>query len=651
MNEDIVLPPAYAPFRPVLELLSKPLAMTLCGQLQQFEPFARGLELKEFAFQGEFEGLGGLTHHGEIDHILQSELLLRTEAPLEFLRRLAESEMLYHDRIFADPGARKVWRVIISAGPDILGHGRLIALAALFFLARVAAVRGAEFHWSFLPRVDGAVWFTELSVNTIKRFLRSAAFREADANDIAAARESWGAAKDEVTVGSRPELADWIIGSARDWGTETSMVSTQRNAISFVLQPPVPGEPRRATITVRRNGHELRRSTTELADDRQCLSALEKPFATPPRDRAMGNEKACVPNIAGWEPRYLSTLTGRHLAVRLPDGVLITEFHENRLTDGRWFLPLAKDSQLVGITIEDGSLCVLRHRTVKGEQRLIYHQFRLIPGQNQSVSHRITHTIPSEHLFQNRPPFALPSMAVTGDVEFYSTSGNAYRLNFPEGSAAKFTTLYRNPRIVLSTGVHHVAQLIRDERAVLQVFRQGRTAQASFTLSDYAELPKSFHAIAWSSAEGAMAFALEPQRWQVAAADDAERRSHRRELEFEVERYERVILAGEKRDGVHAVVWSDAALGGEGMIDFLHFTNGRRQREQVSLNLGEYAAAIRVILRIGGKFWAVLCDQHGHPEQLVFYPYTKRDHARPPTYRRLAELKDRAARLDFEGED
>lgn len=33
MSEEMVLPPAYEPFRPVLELLSRPLAAILCGQL------------------------------------------------------------------------------------------------------------------------------------------------------------------------------------------------------------------------------------------------------------------------------------------------------------------------------------------------------------------------------------------------------------------------------------------------------------------------------------------------------------------------------------------------------------------------------------------------------------------------------------------
>eukprot|EP01035_Chromulina_nebulosa_P034234 gene34234-45916_t len=184
------LPAAYAPFAPVLERLSEPLQLLLHGQLLQFETLVRNVDAPEFAPQGEFEGLGGLTMRGDIAQLVQSELLLRTEAPLEFLRRIADSETLYLEKQYADPGARPVFRVMISVGPAILGHGRLLALAALLFMARVALSRGAAFHWCFLPRNEGAVWFDEVSVNTIKRFLRAAARCEMTGEDVAADRRN-----------------------------------------------------------------------------------------------------------------------------------------------------------------------------------------------------------------------------------------------------------------------------------------------------------------------------------------------------------------------------------------------------------------------------------------------------------------------------
>ena len=167
------LPAAYAPFLPVLEQLSEPMLRILQGQLAQFERMARILEAPDLADHGDFEGYGGLTQRGDLSQIIQSELLLRTEEPLEFLRRLAESETLYHEKRYADPGARPAYRVMISIGPGSLGHGRMVALAALFFLARIAHGRKAQLHWCFLPRPEGVVWFDALTPETVRRLLRA----------------------------------------------------------------------------------------------------------------------------------------------------------------------------------------------------------------------------------------------------------------------------------------------------------------------------------------------------------------------------------------------------------------------------------------------------------------------------------------------
>jgi hypothetical protein len=266
---------------------------------------------------GRVRGLGGLTHHGDIDTIVQSELLLRTEAPLEFLRRLVEAETLFHDRLHVDPGHRRVLRVMVSVGPGIMGHGRILALAALFLLARVAMQRSADLHWCFLPRAEGAVWFDRLSVNTIKRFLRSASFREAEAEDLREAREAWELAH----AGQQSQSTDWIIGAAQaDPGAGVS------NALSFTLLPFHPGQARAADVELRCHGRETRRRTIAFAPDRLCLAALEQPFPRPqPACAAAASPGGPVPAMAGWEPHYLSLPNGRYRLVRLGDGLLVIE--------------------------------------------------------------------------------------------------------------------------------------------------------------------------------------------------------------------------------------------------------------------------------------------------------------------------------------
>jgi hypothetical protein len=263
------------------------LAEVLGGLLTQCEAFADDLS-PAFPPLRASSRAGRPTHHGDIDTIVQSELLLRTEAPLEFLRRLVEAETLFHDRLHVDPGHRRVLRVMVSVGPGIMGHGRILALAALFLLARVAMQRSADLHWCFLPRAEGAVWFDRLSVNTIKRFLRSASFREAEAEDLREAREAWELAH----AGQQSQSTDWIIGAAQaDPGAGVS------NALSFTLLPFHPGQARAADVELRCHGRETRRRTIAFAPDRLCLAALEQPFprpqpACPPLPRRAGR---CLP--------------------------------------------------------------------------------------------------------------------------------------------------------------------------------------------------------------------------------------------------------------------------------------------------------------------------------------------------------------------
>lgn len=651
MNDEAVLPKAYAPFAPVLELLSRPLAQVLRGQLAQFEPLARGLEQREFALQGDFEGLGGLTHHGAIDHILQSELLLRTEAPLEFLRRLAESETLFHDRIFADPGARQIWRVVVSTGPDMLGHGRLVTLAALFFLARVAARRDAALHWCFVPRAEGAVWFTGLSVNAIKRFLRSAAFREANPDDLAQARDTWADSTGESHGAKPPELVDWMIGSARDWGGDAPAITAQRNALSFVLDPPIRDEPRRAAITIRRRGHSLHRAAITLAPDRDCLAALDKPFPAPKPDRAAPQTGGSVPDMPGWEPQYLSAPAGNYRAVRTTGGLLVMKVDVSGQNEGTWFLNLPDGFLLCGIAIQQDCLCVLHHQTCDGEQRLVYHRFNLVPGEDHRASPIFEHAVPSQHLFHKRTAFALPGLVVkAGTVGFHSTSGQSYQLQVRGGGASRawqFSTEYDAPRVLFSNGADRVAGLVQDEQAVMQVFRRNESRPATVRMHGCSALPERFHGITWSADQTSLAYAVQAGQWYILGNETWRDRLGAENVAFRPEPCERVLAAGTRRDHIQAVVWSDAALGGSGMIESLRFTKGKRVRESAPIDLGKDANRIAAIQRINGQFWAVACDQQGAPQDLIEYRRKRNRGGTQVVYYPLAQFRDAAAQLQF----
>jgi len=647
MNEETILPAAYAPFLPVLELLSKPLAEVLRGQLLQFEPLAQGLERREFSLRGEFEGLGGLTLHGEIDHILQSELLLRTEAPLEFLRRLAESETLFHDRIYADPGARHVWRVVVSAGPDMLGHGRLVTLAALFFLARVAARRDAAFHWSFVPRAEGPVWFTGLSINAIKRFLRSAAFREASIQDMIEVRAKWAEAKGATLSDSKPELADWMIGSLRDWGGDLAAIATEQNVMGFTFAPPMHDEPRRAAITVRRGGYLHKRATIELAPDRECLAALENPFPVPRQERASHKTGKSVPDMPGWEPQYLSAPTGNYRAVRVADGILVMKADVAGKTEGAWFLALPDDALLAGIAIQQDRLCVLHHRTRQGKEQLAYHRFALQPGRDQQGSEIFVHPVPSQHLFRNQMPFALPSIRCQPGIMFHSVSGQSYELRFAERGETRFTSLPKEPRILLSRGSDHVLGQMQRHEFVVTVRKRDNSTSLSVGIGGFAHPPKRFHGIVWSPENGCLAYALQGGQWRLIADNHVLNRVASRDLDFRVEPCERVIGASAKDNGIHVQVWSDARFGGSGSIESFRYSGGKRTRTSAPIELGEDAGRIAALQRVNGQFWAVTCDDQGAPQDLLHYRQKKRSAGTEAVRHPLAEVRADAARLYF----
>ncbi|QKE83919.1 hypothetical protein [Arthrobacter sp. NEB 688] len=96
------------------------------------------------AGDGVFDGYDGTTHRGIPERLLASEWLLAGEAPLEFLRRAADGELLYLDPSTPDTRARGQTVAVVDVGPDQIGAGRLVQLAALVVLHRRAVTAGSE---------------------------------------------------------------------------------------------------------------------------------------------------------------------------------------------------------------------------------------------------------------------------------------------------------------------------------------------------------------------------------------------------------------------------------------------------------------------------------------------------------------------------
>ncbi len=644
------LPRAYAAFAPILERLSEPMLKLLLGRLEQFEQLeADALIPPELTPHGEFEGLGGLTQRGELQHIVQSELLLRTEAPLEFLRRLAEAETLYLDRQYADPGVRTVYRAMISTGPGLLGHGRVLALAALLYLARLAERRGGDFHWCFLPREDGAVWFDTVSLNTVKRLLRSGGYREMTDHDVRDADALWTQLAPPTAGRKSPEIIDWVIGArprrpATEAGTIFA-VEAAANSLSFALTPPRAGQVRAAELRLRQAGRDRSQAIVDFPDDAVCVGALRNPFRPPapsPPGSATSNLPAKTREPQGWAPRYFS-LIGDNRIIRTPEGLLVLRLGRKQEVLGRWFAPIPDHMRLVGVHARAGDMSLVVHSRRDGRERLIrtvFH-FDVTPGRSVRGPLAVAEA-PTEHLFKRQPPFAIPSLTL-GATRFHSPSGHPFTLTYESANSLRFKPLYDKPHIVCSTGTHEIFRHEKNGDVTLQVMRADGSHHFNVPAGPTHE--GAIREVVYSHSERTVAWSRSPNAWVVAhpklRASDSEPHA------FILAPHERLLSARPQRDGAVVRVWSDARLGGSGSIRSLRLSDGEYPRVQNTLKLEEDGLSlVRVTLGDDGAIWGLTVDADGVPAELVNYRKRKDNGGAAAVRINIAEQVEAASQLD-----
>jgi hypothetical protein len=634
-----VLPAAYAPFLAVLERLSDPLQQILRGQLIQFERVLRLSATERFASLGEFEGLGGLTQRGEIAHIVQSELLLRTHAPLEFLRRFAEAETLFHEKRYADPGARHVYRVMISIGPGILGHGRILALAALFYVARVAHQRGAAFYWTALPRDEGVVWFDELTVNSVKRFLRAASYREMTVEDAAAAAAAWTEASGKAASGD--DLLDWVIAAdqprrkgRRDVAAVPAAAGAP-NALTFALAAPESGQPRSIELRLRQNGWDRSRSTLVFPDDRVCASALNDPFR-PFRPGPEGTQPAAaVPEQRGWEPEHLAIPRSDIRLVRMRDGLLVLRLGSQGRIDAKsnrearvetWFVPLDANGDLAGVLI-DRDLSLLVRSDGKDGDTLTHCRFSLPTTHTPNLLFRRQKQATTAHLFRKLSAHALPTLVMVDGVEFYSASGQPFRLRFDRANRAnptsEFGPVHRAPRLMLATGAHQVVRTERDGKPVLRVRRESGSVIDDYAIPD--DFPDRPRGLVYSASDRSLAYCLRPGVWTVPPVATTRDIAGR---DIMLAPGELLLMGKWQGEGVSARIWSDARHGGNGTVRLVRREDGAEfSGRRPPIRLGDDSLSIGRVQFADDGAWAVALDADGWPSTLLHYRLKKRSHS------------------------
>lgn len=657
------LPAAYAPFVPVFGRLSEPLQQVLGGQLLQFERLARNISIQRFAPQGEFEGLDGLTMRGEITHIVQSELLLRTEAPLEFLRRLAEAETLFHQKSYANPGARSIYRAMVSIGPRMIGHGRLVALAALFFVARVARERGAHFHWCYLPREEGAIWFEELSVNTVKRFMRAISYREMEVRDVAEAQALWAKLEPAALVRDTPDHIDWAIGAdagpaprGSQNGRPAPAAAQAANAICFTLAPPVAGAPREAALLVRRGGKDAERALVLFPDDQVCVSAIRNPFkplvqaSTAPAP-ALGPEPP-----AGWEPLYFSSPRPDAKFVRMPDGLLVFVLDEKGHMAGSWFVPLPDGIALAGVGLTRSHLSIAVQARQGSRELVAYRSYGLWGARTLHCASSFSKDLPTTHLFRNQRPYAVPPLYYARHgLLVHSSFGQAFSFRSDEGDGfTHFTMLHKEARTLHANGTYRVIRMEEGGASWLRVLKEGNRAGPEFVEGPEKITPERLLGMAFSPSETSLTYSLARDRWIVlppgrhlpAAANADFHVGRVRYQELQLEPHQRLLNARIVTGGVAARIWSDERRGGDGTLRTLRRIGDAKSFTNQVIRLGTDAGAVVRVQTGDDGFWAITLDDHESPRELLHYRLAKG--AINPRRFDLARIADKAMRIELD---
>ena len=646
------LPDAYAMFTPVFERMSASLVTVLRGLLDQFEVLVDDFSPPRAAPLGEFEGLGGVALRGDIGRVVQSELLLRTEAPIEFLRRLAEGETLYHETLYVDPGLKPIYRAVISTGPGSLGHGRFVALAGLFFLARMAAARNADFHWCFLPRTDGAVWFDELTVNNVKRLLRSASYREASDEDVADAHDLWSRLAKAAPANAAHPI-DWVVGARpRPAGREDAL-RTGAHGMIFSVAAPAPGQPRAVAVGVRHFGRERKRALVTLPDDRVCVGALKTPFRPPPSQVSAGAPPPLATSrpASGWAPEYLMCGNSEMKLVRMADGLLLLRFDPAQDISQSVFIPLGANMRLAGVRLYREGFTIVTHQDAGGGERLTLGNYQLAKSGPPRRTMRQVATAPTAHLFKQQPAFALPSLCQIGGVRIHSTSGMPFQLAFGRGEDMSFQPLYQGPRILGSNGVHEVVRIPTKTGARIEVLRPTGYALRSFDEGDEPLTPPALRGVVYNHGSSCLAYSLAPNRWRFfhePVSIGAKTRDDQDELVLKP--YEALLAGRSSGAVVGGRVWSDARYGGEGEIRSVRAVEGGTQVRGQVIRLGPDAANVLAISTgDDGTPWVVTGDRAGVPDALVRYGKNKSSGGYQPIRFDLGPQRENARILDLEG--
>jgi hypothetical protein len=627
-------------------VLSAPLRNLLGGQLGEFERARAHFLPREQHTDGELEGFDGLALRGDLSHILQSELLLRTEAPMEFVRRLSEAEALFLNKSFVDPGAHTAYRLIISAGPNLLGHARLAALSALFFFARLAGTRGAKLCWTFAPRREGPIWFEGVTATSLRAFLEAASFRDVNSEDIAAL-DALKVEKRNSSLTAAAEV-DWLL--VADGPQRSDAAQRAPRALCLEMKPGS-NEARHARAAIVREGRVRRRFSIAFPDDALCLAALREPFAPrvevgAPRRRAGGKRRE---PLQSWAPEYFVSLRQGQFLVRFSGGLLVLVSDiDNRADAARfrsYWLDVPSGVKLIGADLGAGLCHAAFQGNIEGQEAIWAGAVSIASGAlSRTFVKVLERRFPCRQLFAKQAPFVLPGLDLTRarQVGFYSSLGQVFRGPTWTDAKGVCEVDIRAGKVLLDNGIYRAFWGASLSKGQLHIEKRGRFL--SLHQLDVQELStRAFFGAMFDYNSDAFCFSAEPGRWQVAS-----RRAGATQT-FQTNLADQVVSVRPKDSSLEVRLWSDARYGGDGAVRLEEHRNGEVLNSRLHFNFDEVVGTVgKYEVTADGSAWAVTIGDGGDPLSLV--RCRRRKKGRDYVFKAydLEELRREATRLELD---
>jgi len=370
--------------------------------------------------RGEFDSYDGIANRGEMERLLASEWVWRDLDAEEFLRRFAESELFYHRVHHRAPTETKAIGVIIDSGPWMLGRPRLVALAALLCLGRLAHRDNLRLVWRSNSLLASKTWNEGFGLDAVKRYLT-----EVSSTNLAEADIEQQMA-DPPESAQAPTQMRWYVIGPRQYDLDTER-ATQ---IAIVERPTFDREGQfvvEADVSLRTTRGRRRDVTLSYPREEAAAALLREPFVEPKVKKAASkrsaNEQA---DEQSWALRHVAVLGGGTQALlKQPGGILVTDY------DGAsFFLPVRQHETLVGIRVDDTGLTTARLLAYADFSRLIVEQYPNFGTAKQLFELRLKN---SEPLCQGEHrPHTLPLMARPGWKPIfwvYAPNGEAYEIS------------------------------------------------------------------------------------------------------------------------------------------------------------------------------------------------------------------------------